>query len=46
MREANIVVGQFDLTGLNRLDDYAFEAKDIICSMLSLDDPRQRPNAS
>ncbi|KAJ5874389.1 uncharacterized protein N7529_002819 [Penicillium soppii] len=45
MREANIVKGQFDLQELNRLGDYAFEAKDLIRSMLSLD-PRQRPDAS
>ena len=41
MREANIVKGQFDLEELNRLGDYAFEADDLIRSMLSLD-PRQR----
>lgn len=45
MREANIVKGQFDLQELNRLGDYAFEAKDLIRSMLALD-PRQRPDAS
>lgn len=45
MREANIVKGQFDLQELNRLGDYAFEAKDLIRSMLSLN-PRQRPDAS
>jgi serine/threonine-protein kinase/endoribonuclease IRE1 len=45
MREANIVKGQFDLEELNRLGDYAFEADDLIRSMLSLD-PRQRPDAS
>ncbi|KAJ5989623.1 Serine/threonine-protein kinase ppk4 [Penicillium waksmanii] len=37
MREANIVK--------DRLGDYAFEAKDLISSMLSLD-PRHRPDAS
>ncbi|KAJ5584744.1 uncharacterized protein N7459_004544 [Penicillium hispanicum] len=45
MREANIVKGQFDLQELDRLGDYAFEADDLIRSMLSLD-PRQRPDAS
>ncbi|KAJ5213958.1 hypothetical protein N7449_001127 [Penicillium cf. viridicatum] len=45
MREANIVKGHFDLEELNRLGDYAFEADDLIRSMLSLD-PRQRPDAS
>ena len=41
MREANIVKGQYDLEELNRLGDYAFEAHDLIGSMLSLD-PRRR----
>jgi serine/threonine-protein kinase/endoribonuclease IRE1 len=41
MREANIVKGYFDLEELDRLGDYAFEAKDLVSSMLSLD-PRQR----
>ncbi|KAJ5591374.1 Serine/threonine-protein kinase ppk4 [Penicillium hetheringtonii] len=45
MREANIVKGQYDLEELNRLGDYAFEAHDLIGSMLSLD-PRRRPDAS
>ncbi|KAJ5280668.1 Serine/threonine-protein kinase ppk4 [Penicillium angulare] len=45
MREANIVKGQFDLQELDRLGDYAFEADDLIRSMLSLD-PRRRPDAS
>ncbi|KAJ5675390.1 Serine/threonine-protein kinase ppk4 [Penicillium macrosclerotiorum] len=45
MREANIVKGCFDLEELNRLGDYAFEADDLIRSMLSLD-PRHRPDAS
>ncbi|KAJ5239355.1 hypothetical protein N7468_003974 [Penicillium chermesinum] len=45
MREANIVKGHFDLQELDRLGDYAFEADDLIRSMLSLD-PRQRPDAS
>ena len=41
MREANIVKGNFSLDGLQRLGDYAFEADDLIRSMLSLD-PRKR----
>lgn len=41
MREANIVKGQYDLEELDRLGDYAFEADDLIGSMLSLD-PRRR----
>ncbi|KAJ5670814.1 Serine/threonine-protein kinase ppk4 [Penicillium maclennaniae] len=45
MREANIVKGHFNLEELDRLGDYAFEADDLIRSMLSLD-PRRRPDAS
>ncbi|KAL4784185.1 hypothetical protein BJX76DRAFT_231479 [Aspergillus varians] len=45
MREANIVKGNFNLDGLQQLGEYAFEADDLIRSMLSLD-PRQRPDAS
>lgn len=45
MREANIVKGNFDLEELQRLGDYAFEADDLIRSMLSLD-PRRRPDAA
>lgn len=41
MREANIVKGSFNLDGLQILGDYAFEADDLIRSMLSLD-PRKR----
>lgn len=41
MREANIVKGNFNLDELQRLGDYAFEADDLIRSMLSLD-PRKR----
>lgn len=41
MREANIVKGNFDLDELQTLGDYAFEADDLIRSMLSLD-PRRR----
>ncbi|KAK1145051.1 bifunctional endoribonuclease/protein kinase ire1 [Aspergillus melleus] len=45
MREANIVKGNFNLDELQRLGDYAFEAHDLIQSMLALD-PRKRPDAS
>ncbi|BDD55426.1 bifunctional endoribonuclease/protein kinase ire1 [Monascus purpureus] len=45
MREANIVKGNFNLDELQRLGDYAFEADDLIRSMLSLD-PRKRPDAT
>ncbi|KAF9884657.1 bifunctional endoribonuclease/protein kinase ire1 [Aspergillus nanangensis] len=45
MREANIVKGYYNLDELDRLGEYAFEARDLIRSMLSLD-PRQRPDAS
>ena len=41
MREANIVKGNYNLDDLNRLGDYAFEATDLIQSMISLD-PRNR----
>lgn len=41
MREANIVKGNYNLDELQRLGDYAFEAQDLIRSMLSLD-PRRR----
>ncbi|KAL2830921.1 hypothetical protein BDW59DRAFT_140971 [Aspergillus cavernicola] len=45
MREANIVKGYFNLDELQHLGEYAFEADDLIRSMLSLD-PRRRPDAS
>ncbi|EEP81215.1 conserved hypothetical protein [Uncinocarpus reesii 1704] len=45
MREANIVKGYHNLDELKRLGDYAFEAEDLIRSMLSLD-PRSRPDAT
>lgn len=45
MREANIVKGSFSLDELKHLGEYAFEADDLIRSMLSID-PRQRPDAS
>jgi serine/threonine-protein kinase/endoribonuclease IRE1 len=41
MREANIVKGNYNLTDLERLGDYAFEADDLIQQMLSLN-PRRR----
>lgn len=41
MREANIVKGNHNLDELQRLGDYAYEAEDLIQSMLSLD-PRRR----
>lgn len=41
MREANIVKGNFNLDELQHLGEYAFEADDLIRSMLSLD-PRLR----
>ena len=41
MREANIIKGEYNLDELQLLGDYAFEADDLIRSMLSLD-PRQR----
>lgn len=41
MREANIVKGNYNLDELQRLGDYAYEAEDLIQSMLSLD-PRRR----
>ncbi|PYH41303.1 bifunctional endoribonuclease/protein kinase IRE1 [Aspergillus saccharolyticus JOP 1030-1] len=45
MREANIVKGNYNLDELQRLGEYAFEAEDLIQSMLALD-PRKRPDAS
>lgn len=45
MREANIVKGNYNLEDLERLGDYAFEADDLIRSMLSLN-PRKRPDAT
>ncbi|KAL2004728.1 hypothetical protein VTN00DRAFT_3256 [Thermoascus crustaceus] len=45
MREANIVKGNHNLEELQRLGDYAYEADDLIRSMLSLD-PRKRPDAT
>ncbi|CRG91047.1 serine/threonine-protein kinase/endoribonuclease IRE1 [Talaromyces islandicus] len=45
MREANIVKGNYNLDDLQRLGDYAYEADDLIRSMLSLN-PRRRPDAT
>ncbi|KAH8602613.1 hypothetical protein B0O99DRAFT_498545 [Bisporella sp. PMI_857] len=44
MREVNIRKGDHDLSKLDVLGDYAFEAKDLIRSMLS-PDPKRRPSA-
>ena len=44
MREVNIRKGAYDLTPLEVLGDYAYEAKDLISSMLA-PDPKQRPQA-
>lgn len=44
MREVNIRKGNYDLSPLDVQGDYAFEAKDLILSMLDKD-PRRRPNA-
>jgi serine/threonine-protein kinase/endoribonuclease IRE1 len=45
MREVNIRKGKYDLTPLDVLGDYAFEAKDLIGSMLEAE-PKKRPQAS
>jgi len=44
MREVNIRKGQYNLAPLEVLGDYAYEAKDLIGSMLKAD-PKQRPQA-
>ena len=44
MREVNIRKGKFSLTNLEVLGDFAFEAKDLISSMLA-PEPKQRPTA-
>ncbi|KAH6698364.1 hypothetical protein BKA61DRAFT_497151 [Leptodontidium sp. MPI-SDFR-AT-0119] len=44
MREVNIRKGQHNLGPLEVLGDYAYEAKDLIGSMLKAD-PKQRPQA-
>ena len=43
MREVNIRKGQYNLRLLDSLGDVAYEAKDLIASMLDAD-PRRRPN--
>ncbi len=44
MREANIVKGLYDITDLEVLGDYQWEAKDLVASMLD-HNPRARPDA-
>lgn len=44
MREVNIRKGKFSLAELESLGDYAFEAKDLIASMLA-PEPKSRPLA-
>ncbi|KAF4457046.1 IRE protein kinase [Fusarium austroafricanum] len=44
MREVNIRKGQYNLDLLDSLGDFAYEAKDLIASMLEAD-PKNRPNA-
>jgi serine/threonine-protein kinase/endoribonuclease IRE1 len=44
MREVNIRADKYNLDGLDVLGDYAFEARDLIASMLS-HEPKQRPSA-
>ncbi|KAL8671445.1 MAG: hypothetical protein Q9168_004051 [Polycauliona sp. 1 TL-2023] len=45
MREANIVKGSYDISDLQILGDYQWEAKDLIASMLG-HNPRSRPDAA
>ncbi|MCJ1257089.1 bifunctional endoribonuclease/protein kinase ire1 [Lignoscripta atroalba] len=45
MREANIVKGHYNLSDLENLGDYQWEAKDLVAKMLS-HEPRKRPDAS
>ncbi|KAI4150536.1 MAG: hypothetical protein L6R39_002262 [Caloplaca ligustica] len=45
MREANIVKGLYDISDLNILGDYQWEAKDLIASMLN-HNPKLRPDAA
>ncbi|KAL8808729.1 MAG: hypothetical protein Q9200_004080 [Gallowayella weberi] len=45
MREANIVKGLHDISALDILGDYQWEAKDLIASMLD-HNPRARPDAA
>ncbi|KAI6782620.1 Serine/threonine-protein kinase-like protein [Emericellopsis cladophorae] len=44
MREVNIRRGNYDLSPLDSLGDFAWEAKDLISSMLH-EDPKKRPAA-
>ncbi|KAF5020057.1 hypothetical protein F66182_7899 [Fusarium sp. NRRL 66182] len=44
MREVNIRKGQYNLSLLDSLGDFAYEAKDLIASMLDAD-PKRRPTA-
>lgn len=44
MREANIVKGSYNIDELSYLQDYQWEAKDLISSMLA-HEPRARPDA-
>ncbi|KND89979.1 Serine/threonine-protein kinase ppk4 [Tolypocladium ophioglossoides CBS 100239] len=44
MREVNIRKGSYNLRPLDSLGDFAYEAKDLIASMLEAD-PRKRPTA-
>ena len=45
MREANIVKGFYDISALECLGDYQWEAKDLISSMLT-HNPKARPDAA
>ena len=45
MREANIVKGIYDISALECLGDYQWEAKDLISSMLN-HNPKTRPDAA
>jgi serine/threonine-protein kinase/endoribonuclease IRE1 len=44
MREVNIRKGKYSLQHLDMLGDYAYEARDLIASMINAN-PRERPNA-
>lgn len=44
MREVNIRKGSYNLRNLDSLGDYAYEAKDLVASMLDAD-PKRRPQA-
>ena len=45
MREANIVKGHYDISALDCLGDYQWEAKDLASSMLN-HNPKERPDAA